>query len=128
MDFVGPMVDKVCSESHRGAGDENAMKQARRNHYQILEVPHAASPDEIKKAFREKAKRFHPDRQSGGEAEEEFKKLNEAYDCLGDSDKRLEYDRGLRLRKRGRAKRDGAVGKGSAEPSPDGSLATARSS
>ena len=75
MDFVGPMVDKVCSESHRGAGDENAMKQARRNHYQILEVPHAASPDEIKKAFREKAKRFHPDRQSGGEAEEEDRAL-----------------------------------------------------
>ena len=49
------------------------MKQTERNHYHVLGIPGNAGPELVKKAFREKAKRFHPDRQSGGEAEEEFK-------------------------------------------------------
>jgi len=61
-----------------------------KDYYNILGVGKNASPDEIKKAFREKAHRFHPDKQGGDEAK--FKELNEAYQVLGDQQKRSQYD------------------------------------
>ncbi len=61
-----------------------------KDYYNILGVGKNASQDEIKKAFREKAHKFHPDKQGGDEAK--FKELNEAYQVLGDQKKRSQYD------------------------------------
>jgi len=61
-----------------------------KDYYNILGVSKNASQDEIKKAFREKAHKFHPDKQGGDEAK--FKELNEAYQILGDQKKRSQYD------------------------------------
>lgn len=69
-----------------------------KDYYKILGVSKTASQDEIKKAFRKLAVKFHPDHQSGKsdsekkEAEEKFKKINEAYETLSDPQKREQYD------------------------------------
>ncbi|MEM0200897.1 MAG: molecular chaperone DnaJ [Candidatus Micrarchaeaceae archaeon] len=60
--------------------------------YEVLGVSKNASQDEIKKAYRELALKYHPDRNSGKDAEEKFKKINEAYAVLGNEDKRKQYD------------------------------------
>lgn len=62
-----------------------------KSYYETLGVPKTASAEEIKKAYREKAKQHHPDRQ-GGDAEK-FKAAGEAYAVLGDDAKRAQYDR-----------------------------------
>lgn len=62
------------------------------DYYEILGVPKNASQDEIKKAYRELALKFHPDRNKSKAAEEKFKKVNEAYAVLGDEQKRKQYD------------------------------------
>ncbi|MFH1582957.1 MAG: molecular chaperone DnaJ [Candidatus Falkowbacteria bacterium] len=61
-----------------------------KDYYNILGINKTASQDEIKKAFREKAHKFHPDKAGGDEAK--FKELNEAYQVLGDQKKRSQYD------------------------------------
>ena len=62
-------------------------------YYDLLEVSPSASQDEIKKAFRKQAMRYHPDRNPGDkEAEQKFKKINEAYEVLKDEQKRAAYD------------------------------------
>jgi molecular chaperone DnaJ len=67
---------------------------AKRDYYEILGVPKAASSDEIKKAYRKVAMQFHPDRNPGDKAaEEKFKEAAEAYEVLSDSDKKAQYDR-----------------------------------
>ncbi len=60
------------------------------NYYDLLGVSKSASADDIKKAFRTKAHQFHPDKQSGDA--EKFKAINEAYQVLGDAEKRQQYD------------------------------------
>ncbi|MFH0852149.1 MAG: molecular chaperone DnaJ [bacterium] len=61
-----------------------------RDYYEILEIAKNASADEIKKAYRKLAQQYHPDK--GGDAEK-FKEINEAYQVLGDPQKRAQYDR-----------------------------------
>lgn len=65
-----------------------------KDYYQILGVPDNASQEEIKRAFRKLAFKYHPDTNPGNEkqAEERFKEINEAYCVLGDEGKRQQYD------------------------------------
>ncbi|BCK76449.1 MAG: molecular chaperone DnaJ [Acetobacter sp.] len=64
------------------------------DYYAVLEVTREVSSDELKKAYRKLAMKYHPDRNAGdASAEERFKQINEAYDVLKDADKRAAYDR-----------------------------------
>jgi molecular chaperone DnaJ len=66
---------------------------AKRDFYDILEVSKSASADEIKKAYRKMAIKFHPDKNPGNkEAEEKFKEAAEAYEVLSDAQKKQRYD------------------------------------
>ncbi len=64
-----------------------------KDYYKILEVDKNASADELKKKYRQLAQKYHPDKNQGNaEAENKFKDLNEAYEVLGDKEKRAKYD------------------------------------
>lgn len=64
------------------------------DYYEVLEITKTAPGEEIKKAYRKLAMKYHPDRNAGNkEAEEKFKALSEAYEVLSDTDKRQKYDR-----------------------------------
>ena len=64
----------------------------KRDYYEVLGVAKGASEGEIKKAYRKLALEWHPDRNKSSEAEEKFKKINEAYEILSDAKKKQAYD------------------------------------
>ena len=69
------------------------MAEEKRDYYEVLGVQKGASAEEIKKAYRKSAMKYHPDRNPGDkEAEEKFKELGEAYEVLSDDEKRSRYD------------------------------------
>lgn len=65
---------------------------AKRDYYEVLGIDKSASEDEIKKAYRKLAKKYHPDVNKEKDAEEKFKEVNEAYEVLSDSNKKAIYD------------------------------------
>lgn len=66
---------------------------AQRDYYEVLGIPRTASADELRKAHRKLALKFHPDRNKNNkDAEEKFKEIQEAYDVLSDATKRQNYD------------------------------------
>lgn len=63
-----------------------------KNYYKVLGVDKGAQEDEIKKAFRKKALKYHPDKNPDKESEQKFKEINEAYEVLSDKGKKEKYD------------------------------------
>ncbi|MBG0785608.1 MAG: molecular chaperone DnaJ [Anaerolineaceae bacterium] len=66
---------------------------AKRDYYEVLGVSRSANEDELKSAFRQLARQYHPDVSDDPDAEEKFKEINEAYAVLSDGEKRAAYDR-----------------------------------
>ena len=72
-----------------------------RNYYKVLGVSQKTSKSDLKKKYRELAKKYHPDTNSGSKsAEDKFKIISEAYDVLSDAKKRKAYDRERSYQKR----------------------------
>lgn len=92
---------------------------AKRDYYEVLEVKRDADQDEIKKAYRKLAVKYHPDKNPGDKsAEEKFKELGEAYEAVSDPQKRAAYDQygHNAFDPRARAGRGGAAGGGFHDP------------
>ncbi|WP_439572514.1 DnaJ C-terminal domain-containing protein [Phreatobacter sp.] len=89
-----------------------------RDPYDVIGVARAASADEIKRAFRKKAKQLHPDANSGDpKAQDRFSELNNAYELLSDADKRKAFDRG-EIDAEGKPRFTGFEGFGGGRPGP----------
>src|SRR5512143_3606666 len=69
------------------------MVAEKRDYYEVLGLSRSATPDDVKKAYRQAALKFHPDRNKESGAEARFKEAAEAYAVLSDAEKRGRYDR-----------------------------------
>jgi curved DNA-binding protein len=69
------------------------VREVARDYYEVLGVPRTASAEELQQAYRQLARRYHPDVNKDPNAEERFKEINEAYQVLSDPDTRARYDR-----------------------------------
>jgi molecular chaperone DnaJ len=97
--------------------------EQKRDYYEVLGVDKTASQEEIKKAYRVLAKKYHPDMNPGDkEAADKFKEASEAYAVLSDADKRKQYDQF------GHAAFDGTGGFGAGEDLTSTALISATSS
>jgi DnaJ homolog subfamily B member 12 len=74
------------------SGAKKILELSKKGHYEVLGVSRQASDDEIKKAYRKLALKFHPDKNSAPSAEGAFKSISGAFDCLSDKKKREMYD------------------------------------
>lgn len=74
------------------AGSKKILLQAKSSHYEVLGISKKATADEIKKAYRKLALKYHPDKNSAPSAEAAFKAVSTAFDCLSDPSKRETYD------------------------------------
>jgi curved DNA-binding protein CbpA len=74
------------------SGSKKIVQLAKKGHYEVLGVAKDASADQIKKAYRKLALKFHPDKNSAPSAEAAFKSINQAFDTLSDASKRDIYD------------------------------------
>lgn len=74
------------------SGSKKILAAAKKSHYEVLGIAKTATGDEIKKAYRKLALKFHPDKNSAPSAEGAFKAISTAFDCLSDSSKRDLYD------------------------------------
>ena len=81
------------------------MATNKRDYYEVLGVQRSASQDEIKKAYRSKARQYHPDVNKASDAEAQFKEVSEAYEVLIDDDKRAACGRDLREHHKRQGKR-----------------------
>ena len=84
-----------CNSGGSACSDKSPIMTAQKaDYYEVLGVARTASPDEIKRAYRQAALKHHPDRNKGDkEAEGRFKEAAEAYEVLSDAQKRQTYDR-----------------------------------
>ncbi|MBU0616714.1 MAG: molecular chaperone DnaJ [Planctomycetes bacterium] len=69
------------------------MVHSKRDYYEVLGLERNAAPDQVKRAFRQAALKYHPDRNKEAGAEQRFKEVSEAYEVLSDPEKRNRYDR-----------------------------------
>merc|ERR1711953_1652626 len=66
-----------------------------KDYYEVLGLPRTAGAEQIKKAYRKLALKFHPDKNKAEDAEERFKEIGEAYEVLSDEDKKAAYEASL---------------------------------
>lgn len=78
---------------HAGRASMGVERVSKRDYYEVLGVDRNATPEEIKKAYRRLARKYHPDVNKEPDAEEKFKEVKEAYEVLSDDNKRAHYDR-----------------------------------
>ena len=90
-----------------------------KDYYKTLGVSRSATDEELKKAYRKLALKYHPDKNKSPEAEEKFKAIGEAYDVLSDSNKRQIYDQYGEEGLKGRMPGGGASAASSSSAGPD---------